>query len=279
LRDDKVLADWNGLMIAALSRAGGAFDEPALVQAAGKAARFIRDRMSTGGRLLHRYRDGEAAIPAFAEDHAFLAWGLLEHYEASFEVQSLKDAVSQVEVLLAHYWDESSGGFFRTADDAEVPPGGRSKPLHDGVIPSANSVAVTVLLRLARMTGSIEYQKKAESIIRLFPAEAAQDAYSHAFFLSAVDFAAGPTFEVVIAGDPRADDTRAMAREIRRRFMSRKVLLLRPADGASEIAAIAPFTGPLVMREGRATAYVCRDHACQLPTNDAAKMLELLGAG
>ena len=279
LRDDKVLADWNGLMIAALSRAGGAFDEPELVRAAGKAAHFVLGRMRPGGRLLHRYRDGDAAIPSFAEDLAFLSWGLLEHYEASFEVSSLKEAVSLVEVLLARHWDEASGGFFRTADDAEALPGGRSKPLRDGVIPSANSIALLVLLRLARITGSIDYQEKAESIIRLYPADAEKDAYSHAVFLSAVDFAAGPTHEVVIAGDPRAEDTRAMMREIRRRFLPRAVLLFRPQDGApAEITKIAPFTEPLVMREGRATAYVCRDRACELPTTDVGKMRELLGA-
>jgi uncharacterized protein YyaL (SSP411 family) len=280
LRDDKVLADWNGLMIAALSRAGGAFDEPSLVHAAGKAARFVLDRMSPGGRLLHRYRDGEAAIPAFAEDLAFLAWGLLEHYEASFEVPSLKGAVAQIDALLAHHWDQGSGGFFRTADDAEALPGGRSKPLHDGVIPSANSVALLVLLRLARITGNSDYQGKAESIIRLYPAEAVEDAYSHAVFLAAVDFAAGPTYEVVIAGDPEAEDTRAMVREIRRRFLPRKVLLFRPANvRRAEISEIAAFTDPLAMREGKATAYVCRNHACELPTSDVGRVLELLGAG
>jgi uncharacterized protein len=283
LRDDKVLADWNGLMIAALSRAGGAFDQPELVQAAGKAARFVLGRMSRDGRLLHRYRDGEAAIPAFAEDLAFMAWGLLEHYEASFEVSSLKAARAQVDVLVAHYWDSDSGGFFRTADDAEVPPGGRSKPLRDGVIPSANSAAMLVLLRLARITGSADYQRMAESIMRVYPAEAAEDAYSHSVFLAALDFAAGPVHEVVIAGDPDAEDTRAMVGEIRRRFLPRKVLLLRPegtepaeTSASPEITEVAPFTGPLAMREGKATAYVCRDRACGLPTTDAAKMLELL---
>ena len=282
LRDDKVLADWNGLMIAALSRAGGAFDEPALVQAAGKAARFVLGRMSRDGRLLHRYRDGEAAIPAFAEDLAFLAWGLLEHYEASFDVSSLKDALALVDTLAAHHWDADSGGFFRTADDAEIPPGGRSKPLRDGVIPSANSAALLVLLRLARITGNAGYQKMAESIIRLYPAEAVDDAYSNAVFLSAVDFAAGPVYEVVISGDPDAEDTRAMARDVRSRFLPRKVLLLRPGNAGSAaadgITEVAPFTGPLDMRDGRATAYVCRDHACGLPTTDPAKMRELLGS-
>jgi uncharacterized protein len=279
LRDDKVLADWNGLMIAALSRAGGAFDQPELVKAAGKAARFVLDGMSRDGRLLHRYRDGEAAIPAFAEDLAFMAWGLLEHYEASFQVSSLKAAQALVDALVAHHWDSESGGFFRTADDAEVPPGGRSKPLRDGVVPSANSAAMLVLLRLARVTGSADYQRMAESIVRLYPAEAAEDAYSHSVFLAALDFAAGPVHEVVIAGDPDAEDTRAMVRDIRRRFLPRKVLLLRPeGTEPAEISEIAAFTDPLSMREGKATAYVCRDHACALPTSDIVKMRELLAA-
>lgn len=277
-KDDKVLADWNGLMIAALARAGGAFDEPRLVQAAGKAADFVLRRMRPGGRLHHRFRDGETGITAFADDHAFLAWGLLELYEAGFEEHYLSQALEVVQALVEDYWDAQDGGFFRTAADAPRLPGGRVKPLSDGVIPCANSVALLVLLKLGRITGSAEYQRLAEAIIRLGAARGEEDAYSHAFFLCAMDFAAGPALEVVIAGSAGGSDARAMARDVRRMFIPRKVLILRPTDDAQpQIVRIAPFTKTLAMRDGKAAAYVCRDHACSLPTTDPAQLLSLLG--
>jgi uncharacterized protein YyaL (SSP411 family) len=279
-RDDKVLADWNGLMIAALARAGGAFDDPRLIEAAQRAADFVLHRMSREGRLFHRFRDGESAITAFAEDYAFFAWGLLELYEAGFEERFLSRALDVVQTLVTHYWDPDEGGFFRTAADAPQLPGGRMKPLSDGVIPSANSVALFVLLKLARITGSGEYQRMAEAIMRLTGIRAAEDAYSHAFFLCAMDMAAGPFLEVVVAGSPGGSDARALAREIRRRFIPRKVLILRPADDTEpQIVRIAPFTRPLAALNGRAAVYVCRDHACSLPTDDPAKLPSLLSAG
>lgn len=279
-KDDKVLADWNGLMIAALARAGGAFDDPRLVEAAGKAADFVLRRMSRDGRLCHRFRDGESAITAFAEDHAFLAWGLLELYEAGFEERFLSQALDVLRAFIAHYWDPDEGGFFRTASDAPQLPGGRVKPLSDGVIPSANSAALLVLLKLARITGSIEYQRMAEAIMRLSGVRGVDDAYSHAFFLCAMDMAAGPFLEVVIAGNPEGGDAQAMAREVRRRYIPRKVLILRPTDDAEPpIVRIAPFTKPLAALKGKAAAYVCRNHACSLPTDDPAKLLSLLSSG
>jgi uncharacterized protein YyaL (SSP411 family) len=278
-KDDKVLADWNGLMIAALARAGGAFDDPKLIEAAGRAADFVLLRMNLDGRLCHRFRDGETAITAFAEDHAFLAWGLLELYEAGFEERYLSRALDVVQAMVAHHWDPDAGGFFRTAADAPQLPGGRVKPLSDGVIPSANSVALLVLLKLARITGSVEYQQMAEAIMRLSGVRGAEDAYSHAFFLCAMDMAAGPFLEVVIAGSREGSDARAMAREVRRGLMPRKVLIFRPTDDMEPpIVRIAPFTKPLAAPHGKAAAYVCRDHACSLPTSEVAKLLALLAA-
>jgi hypothetical protein len=280
-RDDKILADWNGLMIAAFARAGGAFEEPAFTAAAAKAASFAVQRMSTrDGRLLHRYRDGELAVKAFADDYAFLAWGLLELYEASFEPRYLRQAIRLIDRLVTHYWDESAGGFFQTAGDAEQVGEVRSKSLVDGVLPSANSVALLVLAKLGRITGSSEYEKKAEAIVRLYPTDVAANPIRYAFYLAAMDFLLGPSFEVVIAGDPRSPETRAMVSAIRQRFVPNKVLMLRPSDASKpEIVHIAPFTSPQLPVNGKATAYVCRNFACELPTNDIATMLAQLGLG
>jgi uncharacterized protein YyaL (SSP411 family) len=231
-----------------------------------------------GGRLLHRFRDGEAAIPAFADDYAFLSWGLLELYEATFDVRFLRESIGLVDEFVKHFWDAGSGGFFQTADDAPDAVARRIS-LTDGVLPSANSVGLMVLLMLNRITGNVEYEKKAEAILRLYPPDAAANALSFSFFLSAADFSAGPSYEVVIAGDPEGEDTRAMLRALHQRFLPNAVVLLRETNAASpEIVAVAPFTAAQGAVKGKATAYVCRDFVCNLPTNDVEAMLVSLGA-
>jgi uncharacterized protein len=278
LRDDKVLADGNGLMIAAMARAGSAFNDPQLIGSAGEAARFILERMGgQHGRLLHRWRDGEAAIGGFADDYAFLAWGLLELYQAGFDVQYLEQAIELTDGLLRHFWDGAGGGFFQTADDAadSLP---RRKSFTDGVIPSANSVGLMLLMKLNRITGNGEYERKAEAIARLFPKEAPEHAISYSWFLCAADFLSGPTYEVVISGDPEAPDTQAMLRAVRARLLPGAVVILRPAGAASSaIARLAPFTAAQEPIGGRATAYVCTNFVCALPTNDIGVMLRELG--
>jgi uncharacterized protein len=278
LRDDKVLADMNGLMIAAMARAGGVFDDPSLLAAAGEAARFILGRMRTAeGRLLHRWRDGEAAIPAFADDYAFMAWGLLELYEATFDASWLAEAIGAVETFLAHFWDPAEGGFFQGADDAgdELP---RRKSFHDGVVPSANAVGLMVLARLNRITGRTEYEHRAEEIARLYPDGAADHAIGFSWFLCGADFLAGPTREVVIAGDPAAAKTREMLRALRTRFLPGVVAVLRPPGAAGDgIARLAPYTASQAPLDGRTTAYVCMDFVCRLPTTDIGEMVKELG--
>jgi uncharacterized protein YyaL (SSP411 family) len=277
-RDDKVLTDWNGLAIAALARAGKTFGDADLVRAGEGAARFIVQHLQArGGRLLHRYRDGEAAIPGFADDYAFLSWGLLELYEATFDAKYLQDAIALVEALTTHFWDSPGAGFFQTADDAHDSVG-RRKSLRDGVLPSANSVGLMLLLRLNRITGNIEYEKKAEALLRLYPTDAAARALEYSSFLSAVDFSAGPTYEVVVAGVPGSADTVAMVRALQERYLPNAVLIFRPTDTANPlITKLAPFTASQGAVNGKATAYVCQNFVCNLPTNDIATMLAELG--
>ncbi len=272
LRDDKILADWNGLMIAALSRAGRAFGEPSLVQAAEAAARFVTGQMkSADGGLLHRHRDGESAISGFADDYAFLAWGLFELYEATFEPSWLEECIALVDYFLAHFWDRESGGFFSTSGGTEIT---RRKSFADGVIPSANSVGALLLLKLNRMTGRLDYEQKAEQLLGLYPGSASSDARSFSFFLAAADFAAGPTCELVIAGDPASPDTKEMLRAVHRAYLPNAVVLLTQPDAAAPpIARLAPYTARLQAVQGKATAFVCRDFTCSLPTSDVEAML------
>jgi uncharacterized protein len=278
-KDDKVLADWNGLAIAALARAGAAFEEPSFTAAAAEAAGFLLSSMDDPeGRLLHRFRAGQAAIPGFADDYAFLCWGLLELYAADFNPRWLDYAIRLADGLLERFWDPDGGGFFQAASDACDSRAARRKSLPDGVLPSANSVGLLVLARLAELTGKSEYRARAEQTAAVFPQQAEEASISFGAFLSGLDVLAGPSFEVVIAGDPSADDTRAMVRELRRRFLPRVTVLLRPAGAAgAAIGRIAPSTAAQVPVGGRATAHVCRSGACGLPTTDIAVMLRQLG--
>ena len=279
-KDDKILTDWNGLMIAAFARAARAFDEPEYAEAASRAADFVLAQLRRpDGRLLHSFRDGSpSAAPAHADDYAFIIWGLIELYEATFNAARLHDALALNALLLEHHWDEAAGGLFFTAADGEKLLV-RRKDIYDGAVPSANSVAMLNLLRLARITGTAELEEKAAALGRAFAGEVARAPLAYTQLLVAVDFAIGPAHEVVIAGRPGAEDTRAMLTALRTAFIPNAVVLLRPAgEAAPAIARIAPFTEAQTPIDGKAAAYVCQNGACNRPTTDVAELLRSLAA-
>ena len=275
-KDDKILSGWNGLMIAALAKAGYVLDNQKYTVAAGKAADFVLQHLTDDNeRLLKRYRKGEAGLSAHLNDYAFMIWGLLELYQATFELKHLKDALKLNEQMLLHFWDEPNGGLFMTADDGEKLLV-RSKTIYDGAIPSGNSVAVFNLLRLGHMIGKTGYLTKAERIIKSFAAEIGQHPAGYSQLLVALEFALNPNYEVVIVGKPQEKDTLSMLSALRKPFLPQIVALFRPAhhEAAAEVTAIAPFTLPMTAKNGRATAYVCQEFACKLPTTSIDQMLE-----
>ena len=280
LKDDKVLTDWNGLMIAAMAKAARAFDEPALAEAAKRAARFVLENLvDADGRLLHRYRDGDAALRAYVDDYAFLVWGLLELYEATFDVRHLEAALALNMDLIEHFWDSERGGCYTTADDGERLLA-RQREIYDGAVPSGNSVAMWNLLRLARITADPGLADMAADLGRAFSGQVQPSPAAHTQLLVALDFAVGPSYEVVIAGSAQTEDTVTMVRALRAQFVPNKVVLFRPdGEEATGITALAEFTQHQKSVDGRATAYVCLDHNCQLPTTEIDTMLELLGVG
>lgn len=273
-RDDKVLADWNGLMIAGLAVAAKAMDEASFTRAAAGAADFILTRMFVDGRLLHRFREGEAAIEATLTDYAFLAWGLVELYEAGLDPKYLAAALKLVETMNKRFWDSKDDGYFFTADTAEELLV-RQKDLFDGAIPSGNSVAMHVLLKLSRMTGRPDLASRAAAVTRPAARQAAEHPVGFTQLLCGVDFSIGPSAEVVIAGKPNAGDTRAFLRALHSTYIPNKVVLLRQ-EGDERIQQLAPYTRELTMQDGKATAYVCRGFTCDLPVTDPRAMLELL---
>jgi uncharacterized protein YyaL (SSP411 family) len=277
MKDDKILTDWNGLMIAALAKGAQAFDEPGYAEVACRAADFILGNMrKPNGRLLHRYRDGQAGLEANLDDYAFLVWGLIELYEAVFNTKYLKMALELTSDMVRHFWDEDNSGLYLTPDDGEslfV----RKKEIYDGAIPSGNSVAMLNLLRLGHMTATSDLEEKAARIGSAFSRSVKQLLSAHTQLMVALDFGIGPCYEVVIAGKAQAEDTKAMIKALRTRFLPNKVVLLNPGGRESpEIAKLAEFTKSQSSIDGRATAYVCMNYNCKLPTTDIDKMLELL---
>jgi uncharacterized protein YyaL (SSP411 family) len=276
-KDDKILADWNGLVIAALSLAARAFGVDAYAAAAEKAARFALDSMSTeGGDLLHRYREGEAAIEANLDDYAFLAWGLIELYETTFEAKHLETAVRLTDEMIRLFVDEEHGGFYFTRAGAEVMIV-RTREIYDGAIPSGNSAAAVNLIRLARLTGDERYEEHAERIGRVFFEDLSRAPSGYSWYMTSVDLSEGPSVEIVVVGDPAADDTKSMLREIGAAYAPHAAILFKSsADADPAISRIAPFTAPHTAVDGRATVYVCRNHACDAPTTNPADVSAVL---
>ncbi|OPY52624.1 MAG: Cellobiose 2-epimerase [Methanosaeta sp. PtaU1.Bin060] len=270
LRDDKILADWNGLMIAALSKAAQALDEPQYAAAARKAADFILTQMRPpGGGLFHIYKNG-AGVQANLDDYAFMTWGLIELYETVFDPVYLREALKLSDFMLQHFWDGTSGGLFFSPDDGEALLVHR-KEIYDGAVPSGNSVAMLNLLRLSHLTGDPLWSQRAMALLRSF-ANAA-DGPGHAMLLSALDYALGPVHDVAIVGDLHDGATDVLLRALRERFLPSKAVLLVNGD---EVRSIALFTMEMAQVEGRATAYVCSGSNCHLPTTDPERMIELL---
>jgi uncharacterized protein YyaL (SSP411 family) len=276
-KDDKILTSWNGLMIAALAKGARVFNEPTYCQAAKKAVDFILGKLRTStGRLLHRYREGDAAIPGFLDDYAYLIWGLIEVYQTTFEVKYLQIALNLNAHLIEHFWDGENGGFFYTADDGEALLV-RQKTIYDGAIPSGNSVASLNLLRLGRIMANAEFEQRAVKIGRAFALNVTQAPSAHTFLMGAVSFGIGPSYEIIIVGDSKATDTDAMLKTIWKEFIPNKVVILRPTDDeSSKIVQLAKYTQAMNSTDGKATAYVCLNYQCQLPTTDINQFRNLL---
>ncbi len=202
-----------------------------------------------------------------------MVWGLIDLYETTFEVPYLQEAIALNDLMLKHFWDEKRGGLFITADDGEKLLV-RSKEIYDGAIPSGNSVAALNLVRLDRITAKGKYQEKAEAIMKAFSGFVARRPSSYPQLMVALDFAVGPSFEIVIL---KSRDTDRMLSALRRRFVPNKVVLFRPDSlDLPKITKIAPYTEAQRSIGGATTAYVCQNFSCKLPTTDVQIMLNSL---
>ena len=275
-RDDKVLTAWNGLMAASLAKAARALDRPAYAAMAARALEFVKARLvREDGRLLARYRDGEAAHPGYLDDYAFVLRARLELFEATSEPAHLRDAMSLAREMDRLFWDEAGGGYFFTGADAETLLA-RTKESYDGAIPSGNSVAASALIKLSRITGDPWGETRGRAVLDAFAASVASHPIGHTFLLGALDLALGPASEIVItgaSGDPQAE---AMIHEVGRRFLPRAVLLRSTPETMGELGQLIPALAsfPPVRKTG--TAYVCEGYHCSAPRSTAQELAAAL---
>jgi uncharacterized protein len=273
--DDKVLAAWNGLAIAALADAESTLRTGESLAAAEQAAEFVLTQMRReDGRLLRSWREGTAGGPAYLDDYALMAEGCLALYEATFATRWFREARSLADEMLRLFHDGENGGFFLVGSDAEELVV-RPKDLYDNAVPSGNSAAAGVLLRLARFTGESVYEDAAVSALRLVldGMRRAPTGFGHA--LCALDFAVGPVKEVAIIGDPADEDTRALVGVVRERFRPNVVQAVAPSGDAGAAEAI-PLLRERPQIDARATAYVCERFTCKLPVTDPRELRQQL---
>jgi uncharacterized protein YyaL (SSP411 family) len=274
-KDTKRLADWNGLMIAGLAAVHGVTGEARYLRAAEAAADFVLEKMrGPDGRLRHVISDGEARVPAFLDDHAFMIKALVALYEADYEPRRLETALELVDRAVTLFWDEAGGGFFFSAGE-----GPRTKEIYDGAVPSGNSVMFGNLLRLARLAGRADLEDRAARLAAAFSAEIAGHPTTSTEFLCGLDYALGPSREVVVVGRPDAPDTDELLAALRDACLRDVAVLFKPAgdgDAAAAIERLAPFTKNMGVGRGGAAAYVCSGGACGRPVTSVGELLESL---
>lgn len=264
LHDDKILTDWNGLMIGALAYAGRALGEDRYVEAARRAATFVLTDLRPQGVLHHRWREGEAKVEGLLDDYAFLAWGFLDLYGASYDPKWLREATRLSDEMTKRFWDAEGKGFFLvTAKSGLI---ARPKPTYDGAIPSGNSAAALVLVRLGAIRSDTKRFEEGQATLSFYSQLLAHHGgRAAALGLTALDLALGPRREVVIAGDPNSPGTKALLRVVEQRFLPRTITILRPPGDAKELVAEVPWVKSLVPIKGRPTAYVCLGFSCKAP--------------
>lgn len=275
LKDDKILTDWNGLMIAALAMGARVLNDDNYYLAARRAADFVlselRDR---DGRLLKRHRAGTSGLSAHLDDYAFMIWGLLELYAARNDTRMLEEAIALCAVVERHFNDAEAQAYYFTADDSEA-LFMRTSTIYDGALPSGNSVMAANLLRLYKLTGEPCYGKRGPAIFAAFSGQVGPHPTMSNHLMSALDFLLGPTAEVVVVGSVEHEDTKAMLEVLRSQFQA-SLVVLHKDPSQSVLGLLAPYTVDMNQLERQATAYVCRDFTCSRPTADLDEMAALL---
>ncbi|MFN2543569.1 MAG: thioredoxin domain-containing protein [Actinomycetota bacterium] len=274
--DDKVLAAWNGLAIAAFAEAGAAFDEPRYVEAAVAAARFVLEELrEADGRLLRSWRDGRPGGPGYVDDHALMADACLALAEATLDARWILEAKDLADRMIALFHDADAGGFFQTGSDAEALVI-RPKELFDNAVPSGNSVAADVLQRLALLFGEASYERAGVGALRLVRDLLDRSPTGFGNALCALDLYLSPAKEIAVVGDGGSAEARALAREVWSRFLPAHVLAAGPPE--AEVTERVPLLAGRPLVDGHAAAYVCEHFMCRRPVTTPGELAAQLGS-
>jgi uncharacterized protein YyaL (SSP411 family) len=276
--DDKVLASWNGLAMAAFAEAGAALGRQDYVARAVRSADFVLSSMQRGGRLLRSWKDGDARITGYLEDYAMVGVGLLHVYEATFDRRFLDHSRRLLEDALRLFRDEATGAFFDTGTDQEALVV-RPRNLFDNAVPCGASVAIETLFRLAVLTGESQHEATALKALRPMGDLMAKHPSGFGRFLCALDFHLGPVTEIALVAPKAVDGLSVLEAEVFGRYLPNRVVTGMVAGDAGAAAGIPLLQGREAV-DGKPTAYVCRNYACDLPATDpAALALQLEAPG
>lgn len=268
-KDDKILTSWNGLMIAALAYAGRIFDDQTYTEAAERAAGFIFNKLEReDGRLLSRYRDGEASFPAYAEDYAFVIWGLIELYENTFDAYYLKKAISLNKDLIKYFWDDENGGLFFYGNDSEELIM-RPKEIYDGAIPSANSVAAYNMLRIARLINDEKLEQYSDKMFEAFAESLSLNATAHTFFHIALLYRNTGGTQIGISAREKSNEVTDIIKQANSKYIPFTTILFN--NGNKELMNIAPNINEQVPQNKGITIHVCENFKCSAPITDPQK--------
>lgn len=271
-RDEKIITEWNGLMIHALAECGVVLGRADALAAATKAADFMLTHMSQpDGKLFRSYKDGQARLNAYLEDYAALIRALLALYESTFDLRWLGEASRLAQIMLAQFHDAANGGFFQTGIDHEQLVV-RRKDFVDNAIPSGNSMAAEALLRLSVLVGNLEYRAQAVRILLTMQEVMSRQPTGFGRLLCALDTVLAPSQEVAIVGDRMDAATQALLAQVRRPYLPHTVVALKepPSD------SLLPLLEGRDLVDGKAAAYVCENYSCRLPVTEPAALAALL---
>ncbi|MDQ0337605.1 uncharacterized protein YyaL (SSP411 family) [Caldalkalibacillus uzonensis] len=275
-KDDKVLTSWNALMIAALTKAAAAFGQAHYLQMAKKAARMIEDRLTdNNGRLLARYRDGEAQYLAYIDDYAFYIWALHELYFASGEATYLERAKALLAQSLERFWDQDNGGFFFSASDAETLIT-NPKEIYDGATPSGNGVMAFNLVRHYLISGEDIYREKAEQLLQAFGQQINDYPSGHTFSLLALQLLTEKHAELVIVEGKDRDTYERMVEKVQQTYLPFAVVVYKTREEEQHLPELAPAHQDKQEVDGASTFYYCVNFACQQPVQSVEQMEQLL---
>ena len=277
LKDDKILTDWNGLMIAAFAKAGDVFNSDDYIKQAENSAQFILKNLTDkNGRLLKRYRNGKSGIDSHLDDYAFFIWGLLELYEATFNTIYLSEAIKLSEIMVSEFWDTENGAFFLGSNNSEKLIV-RAKTGYDGAIPSGNSVAAMNFIKLNRITGETKWVEISDKIFMTFSKEISNTPSAFAHMLNAFLFESNEPKEVVVVGSGKDPETKLAIEKIKSIYIPSKVIIFKDTDDKSnKLTPLAKWTMTQESIDDKTTFYVCRDFACKIPTTDLKLALKFI---